>query len=117
VRVQEYVYNRLQFRYMGQPMLLLQTGKAYGLLPVGLWEFDGIFVFDTIRVYIVYPVHEPLYLGKIALVSIRLRMVLTNSGIQRFSHLDISTKYQYLTGNINLIPPGRFLDTIFDVDY
>jgi hypothetical protein len=62
-------------------------------------------------------VHEPLYLGKIALVSIRLRMVLTNSGIQRFSHLDISTKYQYLTGNINLIPPGRFLDTIFDVDY
>ena len=91
--VQEYVYNRLQFRYMGQLLLLLQTGKAYGLLPVlvwlrlfkydsgifnedftfldtsRVWVFDGIFVFDTIRVYVVYPVHEPLYLGKIALVS------------------------------------------------
>ena len=92
--VQEYVYNRLQFRYMGQLLLLLQTGKAYGLLPVlvwfrlfkyhsgifnedftfldtsRVWVFDGISVFDIIRVYIVYPMHEPLYLGKIALVSI-----------------------------------------------
>ena len=37
--------------------------------------------------------------------------------IQRFSHLDIPTKYQYLTGVTILIPTGRFFDTIIDVDY
>ena len=44
--LQEYVYNRLQFRYMGQLLLLLQTRKAYGLLPVLVW----LRLFNTIQV-------------------------------------------------------------------
>jgi hypothetical protein len=39
-----------------------------------------------------------------------------NSGIQRYSHLDIPTKYQYLTGITILIHMSRFTDTILDVD-
>jgi hypothetical protein len=39
------------------------------------------------------------------------------TGIQRFSHLDIFTKYQYLTGITILIPMGRFFDTMIEVDY
>jgi hypothetical protein len=38
-------------------------------------------------------------------------------GLQRFSHLDIPTKYQYRSGITILIPLGRFFDTIIDVDY
>jgi hypothetical protein len=40
-----------------------------------------------------------------------------NLGIIRFSHLDILTKYQYLTSITILIPMGRFFDTIIDDDY
>ena len=40
-----------------------------------------------------------------------------NSGVQRFFHLDIPTKYQYLCGIIVLIPMGRFFDIITDFDY
>ena len=39
-----------------------------------------------------------------------------NLGIQRFSHLDIPTKYQYLTGITILIPTDGFFDTIIDYD-
>ena len=39
-----------------------------------------------------------------------------NLGIQRFSHFDIPSKYQYLTGITIGIPVGRFFDTIIDVD-
>jgi len=38
-------------------------------------------------------------------------------GIQRFSHLDIPTKYQYLADIAILIPTGRFFDIVIDVDY
>ena len=38
-------------------------------------------------------------------------------GIQRFSHLDIRTKYQYLTGATILIPMSRFFGTITAVGY
>ena len=38
-------------------------------------------------------------------------------GMQRFSHLDIPTKDQYLTGVGILIPMGRFFDTILDAGY
>ena len=40
-----------------------------------------------------------------------------NSGIKRYYHLDIPTKYQYFTGITILITTGRLLDTIIDVDY
>jgi hypothetical protein len=39
-----------------------------------------------------------------------------NSGIQRLSHLDIPTKYQFLSGITNLTPMGRFFDTTIHVD-
>jgi hypothetical protein len=35
--------------------------------------------------------------------------------MQRFSHLDIRTKYQYLTGITTVIPIGRLFDTIINV--
>ena len=60
---------------------------------------------------------EPSYLGKIAP---DIKMVLNsidpnnNSGTQ---HLDIPTKYQYLTGSTILIPKGTFVDSIVDVNY
>jgi hypothetical protein len=60
------------------------------------------------------------YLGKSTLVSIWFRNGIdpnNNSGIQGFPHLDIPTKYQYLTSITTLIPTGRFFDTIIDVDY
>ena len=41
----------------------------------------------------------------------------SNSGIQRISHLEAPTEYQYLTGITNLIPTGRFFDTISDVGH
>ena len=41
----------------------------------------------------------------------------SNSGIQRFSHLEAPTEYQYLTGITKLIPTGRFFDTIIDVGH
>ena len=40
-----------------------------------------------------------------------------NLGIQRFSHLEIPTKYQYLTDFTNLVPVGRLFDSIIDVAY
>ena len=39
------------------------------------------------------------------------------SGIERFSHHDILTKYQYLTGVTILISTGRFCDTIIGGDH
>ena len=80
--------------------------------------FDGICVFSYHSG--LYTMQEPSYLGKIAPDII---MVLngidpnTNSGIQRFSHLDIPTKYQYLTGITILIPTGTFIDSNLDVNY
>ena len=35
---------------------------------------------------------------------------------QRFCHLDISAKYQHLTGPTILISMGRFFDAFTDVD-
>ena len=40
-----------------------------------------------------------------------------SSGIQSYSHLDIPTKYQYLTNATILIPMGKLLDTIVDIEY
>ena len=39
-----------------------------------------------------------------------------NLGVERFSPLDIPTKYQYLIGITILIPMARFFDTITDID-
>lgn len=38
-------------------------------------------------------------------------------GIQRFSHLDKATKYEYLTNVTNMTLKGRFYDTNIDVDH
>ena len=40
-----------------------------------------------------------------------------SSGIQSYSHLDIPTKYQYLTNATILIPMGKLLDTTVDIEY
>ena len=63
---------------------------------------------------------EPSYLDK---NHPRINMVYNgidsnnNFSIQRFSHLDIPTKYQYLIDIAILIPTGtRFFETIIDVD-
>ena len=37
--------------------------------------------------------------------------------MQRFSHLDVPTKYQYLIDIIVVIPIGRLFDTIIIVGY
>ena len=61
---------------------------------------------------------EPSYLGKITVVSIWFRMVLTQ--IMTWVCKDsftFPTKYQCLTGVTILIPTGRVFDTIIDVDY
>ena len=42
---------------------------------------------------------------------------LDDSGVQKFSHLNIPTKYQYLIGTRILIPIGKCFDTIIDVDH
>ena len=63
---------------------------------------------------------ELSYLGRITLVSIWFKNGIgpnNNSGIQRFSHLDIPANYQIFTGIIILIPMGRFFDTIIEFDY
>ena len=47
-----------------------------------------------------------------------INMVLTSiDHVQRFSHLDIPTKYHYLTSIKILIATSKFFDTIIDVDY
>ena len=69
--------------------------------------FDGIFVFNTIQVYT--PCKNLDYPSKISLISIWIRMVLTQKVTQickdRFSHLEMPTKYQYLTGITNFDDP------------
>jgi hypothetical protein len=68
--------------------------------------------------------HGPIYyartfiLGWPVLVSTWLRMVLTantNSGIQRFSQLEILTKYQYLIDIIHSMVMTRSIDVIIDL--
>jgi hypothetical protein len=91
---------------------------SHFLMSIGLWVFDNIFVSETIWVYITSKNFHAQ--SKIALVSIWFRMVSTQNkdlDIQRFSDLEIPTKYQYLTGITILIPMSRFFDTIIDVDY
>ena len=63
--------------------------------------------------------HKPSYIGKNhpSFKTIYNGINPNNSsGIQWFSHLDIATKYQYLTGNASSIPTGRFFGTITDAD-
>ena len=63
---------------------------------------------------------EPSYrLGKIVLVSIWFRRIGPNnkSSKQRFSHLEIHTKYQYLIDMMNLMLMDKFFDTHIDLDY
>ena len=67
-----------------------------------------------------YTVQESSHLGKTGDMSIWSRNGLdpnSNSGIPRFSHIDIPTTYQYLIGITILIPTGRFLDTIIGGDH
>ena len=61
-----------------------------------------------------YTMQEPSYLGEITLEWIRLGWYWPKErlGYKRFSHLDIPTKDQYLTGITILIPIGRFFDTM-----
>ena len=62
---------------------------------------------------------DRLYLNKFVIVSIWFRMGLTQISTQVYKdfHLDIPTKYQYLTGSTILRPTGRFFDTIINLDY
>ena len=57
------------------------------------------------------------YLGGIVQVSILYRMVLTLIAwsTQRFSHLDIPTKYHCLTSIMIWKPMDTFFDAIIDV--
>ena len=60
---------------------------------------------------------EPPNLGKSPQYPYGFRMVLTQIiSIQRFSHLEIPTKYQDLTGITISITMGRFFDGIIIVD-
>ena len=64
--------------------------------------------------------HIPLLLSYIAISVVThecLPSKKTNANIPRFSHLEIPSKYQYLTGIPILILMGRFYDTILDIDY
>ena len=56
------------------------------------------------------------FLGKIAPVLIWIRMVLIQiiTWVYKAPHLDIPTKYQYLTGVAILIFTGGFFNTIID---
>jgi hypothetical protein len=59
---------------------------------------------------------EPSYPGKITQYQYSFNNdPNNNSDIQRFSHHEITMRYQYLTGTTILIPMGRFFDTIMDV--
>ena len=57
---------------------------------------------------------EPSYLGEIILVLTWFKRIDLNnkSGTQRFSHLKIPTKYQYLTSIGILMLANRFFDTM-----
>jgi hypothetical protein len=62
---------------------------------------------------------EPSYPSKSTLVSTWFLNGIdsgNNSGVQRVSHLEVPTKYQYLNSITNSIPTGGFFDTIVDVD-
>ena len=79
-------------------MFLVFSCKSIATNELGLgWNqlWSGIAFFYTIQVYNI--MQEPPYRGNMTLV---FRMVLTqvNLGIRIFSHLDIPTKCQYLTG-------------------
>ena len=81
-----------------------------------VWVFDGIFCFgyhlglDTMQ--------EPPNLGKVPQYRYGFRMLLTQIiSIQRFSHLEIPTKHQDLTGITILTTMGRFFESIIIVDY
>ena len=59
---------------------------------------------------------ERCYLvGKLALVSIWFRIILTQ--IITTVYKDSPTIYQYMIGSTILIPTGAFYDTIIHVDY
>ena len=87
---------------------------SHFLIPVG-YGYLVVLFFSGL-----YTMHEPSYLGKSALGINMLKNCIDpnhNSGTQRFSHLNIPTKYQYLTGVTNLIPMGRLFDAVIDGDY
>lgn len=66
----------------------------------------------------IYTMQKPSYLGNIVLVSICIRMVLTQIILmQRSSHLDILIQYQHLTGNTIWMPTGRFFETVIYFNY
>ena len=62
-------------------------------------------------------VQEPSYLDKYHYGLDCYQPKHNYSGIQKISHFDIPTKYQYLIGITILVPTGRFFNTIIDVDY
>ena len=77
-----------------------------------------MFVFNIIPVYI--PCKNLRTFGKFPVVSMWFRVVIdsnNNSIVQRYSHLEIPTKYQHLSGITILVSMSRFFDTIIDVGY
>ena len=66
-----------------------------------------------------YIIQESSCLDKSVLVLMWFRMVLTQitTWVKQDSHLDIPTKYQYLTGMTILICSSRFFDAIVEGDY
>jgi hypothetical protein len=82
-----------------------------------VWEFANIFVFNTIWVYMLCKnLHTWQHRPSITMVWNGVDQIIIQV-YNDFYHLDILTKYEYLTGITILIPTGRFFDTIIDVDY
>ena len=92
---------------------------SHFLIPVG-YEYLMVFLFSIPFGYIYY-VRTLIPRQNRPSINMVHNVVDPNlcipTGIQRFSHLDLLTKYQYLTGITILIPMGRFFDTMIEVDY
>jgi hypothetical protein len=88
--------------------------------PCRVWMFDFSF-FDWFLIPLGSKYHAEIFIPRSNHPSINMVWnginPNNNSGIQRFSHLDIPTKYQCLIGITILIPTGRFFDSIIDVHY
>ena len=87
-------------------------------MPVGYGYLYVIFVLNMHSG--LYTMQASSYLGKLALKSMWFKIVWTqnnNSGVQRFSHLEIPTNYQQFDWYYNFDTTSRFFDTMIDLDY
>ena len=78
--------------------------------------FDGIFVVDTIRVYIACK--NLSYIGKIALVPMWVRMVLTQIRTRVYEDsLTLTNQTSIFDWYCHFVTSGRFFDIVNYVDY